>query len=236
MFKNKAILVIASAMLAMPAVVQAQGVTPTAGGKGGTVAADQIIARYKTFAGSEANAKSLVNGLRNGSDITLASEEEVCTASKTTCSEYEQTCGTYGQTCTTTTPCLQTAGCLPGSPGCVNGSKCVLFGTPKETCVTDYSKCTLLVDSDVCKPGMSTTTCTASEKQPKSMTFPPGPATPMGFGNVDIALALTEARLRPNVAPAAPDAIKTKLLEILDKRAAGQGWGDIAKGYGFELK
>jgi hypothetical protein len=58
----------------------------------------------------------------------------------------------------------------------------------------------------------------------------------MGFGNVDIALALTEARLRPNVAPAAPDAIKTKLLEILAKRAAGDGWGKIARSYGLQLQ
>jgi hypothetical protein len=236
MFKNKAMLLIASSMLAMPGLIQAQGVTPTAGGKGGTVAADQIIARYKAFAGGEANAKSLVNGLRNGSDITLASEEEVCSASQTTCSEYEQTCGTYAQTCTTTpAPCLQTSGCLPGSPGCVNGSRCVLFGSPQTTCVTDTSKCTQYVNSNVCKPGMSTTTCTSWAKQAKSMTFAPGPAAPMGLGNVDIALALTEAKLRPEATPKA-DALKTALLEILGKRAGGEGWGEIAKSYGFELK
>ena len=72
MFKNKAILLMASAVLAMPGLVQAQGVTPTAGGKGGTVAGEQIIARYASLAGGEANAKSLVNGLRNGSNITLS--------------------------------------------------------------------------------------------------------------------------------------------------------------------
>ena len=57
----------------------------------------------------------------------------------------------------------------------------------------------------------------------------------MGFGNVDIALALTEARLRPTTTPAAADLKKT-LLEILGKRAGGEGWGKIAKSYGFQLQ
>jgi hypothetical protein len=57
----------------------------------------------------------------------------------------------------------------------------------------------------------------------------------MGLGNVDIALALTEAKLRPEATPK-PDALKAALLEILGKRAGGEGWGEIAKSYGFELK
>ena len=57
----------------------------------------------------------------------------------------------------------------------------------------------------------------------------------MGFGNVDIALALTEAKLRPNATPT-PQQLKDGLMEILGKRAGGEGWGEIAKSYGFELK
>jgi hypothetical protein len=57
----------------------------------------------------------------------------------------------------------------------------------------------------------------------------------MGFGNIDIALALTEARLRPNATPS-PAELKAALAEILGKRAGGEGWGEIAKSYGFDLK
>ncbi len=57
----------------------------------------------------------------------------------------------------------------------------------------------------------------------------------MGFGNVDIALALTEAKLRPNATPT-PTQLKDALMEILTKRAGGAGWGEIAKAYGFQLK
>ncbi len=70
---------------------------------------------------------------------------------------------------------------------------------------------------------------------PPPVVISPVPAAPMGFGNVDIALALTEARLRPNATPT-PNQLKATLLEILNKRAAGDGWGKIANSYGFKLQ
>jgi len=241
MFKNKAVLLLASALLAMPGVIQAQGVTPTAAGKGGAVSADGLVKRYQTLAGSEANAKSLVNGLRTGADISLGRDEKVCTASQTTCSAYEpapQTCQTYQQNCTTsnTTTCVESRSCTIGMPGCVGGSVCVKYGTTS-TC-TNTSTCLVWnppADSNTCKPGQSATTCTTWSTELKSLTFSPKPAAPMGFGNVDIALALTEARLGANSSPTAQE-LKDALMGILDQRASGQGWGQIAKSYGFELK
>jgi hypothetical protein len=74
------------------------------------------------------------------------------------------------------------------------------------------------------------------------------PATePMGFGNVDIALALMEADLKKkNVTSVKPRHIKAALVGetvtgltfdgILKLRAAGMGWGQIANQLGFDLK
>lgn len=73
------------------------------------------------------------------------------------------------------------------------------------------------------------------ENVTNSLKFSPGPAAPMGFGNVDIALALAESALRPNAAPPAAT-LRDKLLEILGKRAAGDGWGKIARSYGLQLQ
>jgi hypothetical protein len=74
------------------------------------------------------------------------------------------------------------------------------------------------------------------------------PATdPMGFGNVDVALALMEADLKAKkVTSVKPMHIKASLVGesvsgitfegILKLRAAGMGWGEIAKSLGFELR
>jgi hypothetical protein len=70
---------------------------------------------------------------------------------------------------------------------------------------------------------------------------------PMGFGNVDIALALMEADLKgKNVTSVKPRHIKAALVGesvtgitfqgILKLRAAGMGWGEIANLLGFKLK
>jgi hypothetical protein len=62
------------------------------------------------------------------------------------------------------------------------------------------------------------------------------PTHKMGFGNVDNALALTEASLeKQGIANATPEQLKTALLGVLDQRAAGQGWGEIAHSLGFNL-
>jgi hypothetical protein len=58
----------------------------------------------------------------------------------------------------------------------------------------------------------------------------------MGFGNVDNALALTQASLEKQaIANATPEQLKMALLGVLDLRAAGQGWGEIAHSLGFNL-
>jgi hypothetical protein len=74
------------------------------------------------------------------------------------------------------------------------------------------------------------------------------PATePMGWGNVDVALALMEADLKKkNVTSVKPRHIKAALMGetvtnvkfdgILRLRAAGMGWGEIANHLGFQLK
>ena len=63
------------------------------------------------------------------------------------------------------------------------------------------------------------------------------PPTPkMGFGNVDNALALTQASLdEQGIANATPEQLKSALLGVLDLRADGQGWGEIAHSLGFNL-
>ena len=215
MLKNKLMLLMASAALAMPVAVQAQGVTPTAGGKGGTVAADQIIERYKTFAGGEANAKSLVNGLRNGADITLSGTVTETTTVYVDVPIYEDR---------TVTKQVATGRMIP----------CV----PMQMTPTGPRMCPELVTQTVTEKVQVRTERQAQTQtvtKESSLTFPPGAAAPMGFGNVDIALALTEAKLRPNATPG-PQLIKDNLMEILGKRAGGDGWGEIAKAYGFELK
>lgn len=73
----------------------------------------------------------------------------------------------------------------------------------------------------------------------------------MGWGNVDIALALAEADLKAkNVSAPKPEHVKFALMGgslmtptgnvdfdgILKMRADGRGWGEIAKSLGFELK
>ena len=68
-----------------------------------------------------------------------------------------------------------------------------------------------------------------------STTIDP-PTHPMGFGNVDDALALTQASLeKQGIASATPEQLKTALLEVLNMRATGQGWGEIAHSLGFNL-
>jgi hypothetical protein len=63
------------------------------------------------------------------------------------------------------------------------------------------------------------------------------PATQkMGFGNVDNALALTQASLeKQGITDPTPEQLKAALTGVLDRRAAGQGWGEIARSLGFNL-
>jgi hypothetical protein len=62
------------------------------------------------------------------------------------------------------------------------------------------------------------------------------PTQKMGFGNVDNALALSQASLeKQGITNATPEQLKTALLGVLDLRAAGQGWGEIAHSLGLNL-
>jgi len=62
------------------------------------------------------------------------------------------------------------------------------------------------------------------------------PTQKMGFGNVDNALALTQASLeKRGITNPTPEQLKTALMGVLDQRAAGQGWGEIAHSLGFSL-
>ncbi|HEY3077160.1 MAG TPA: hypothetical protein VGJ74_18475 [Burkholderiales bacterium] len=132
MFNRRIPLIVASSMLlALPLAVRAQSET-------------QLVDKYKTLAGSDANAKSLVTGLRDGKEVTL----------------------TDGKTTTAFTP----------------------------------------------------------------------PTGKMGGGNVDIALALADESLKQKgITNPTPDQLKTALSGILQQRADGKGWGQIANAMGFKL-
>jgi hypothetical protein len=142
-------------------------------------ASGKLVSTYSTFAGSDANSKALVDGLRNGTSITLKSS------------------GTGGTT-------------TGGTTGTTGG-----------------------------------TTSTTSG----SVTFTPK-TSKLGFGNVNIALALAQAELTKmgitNPTPAQIEAAlnggtittatgSTKVTGILAQRADGKGWGQIAKSLGFNL-
>lgn len=99
--------------------------------------------------------------------------------------------------------------------------------------------------------------CTGRFCPPPPTTPPPGPVTitlkfmpvtdPMGFGNIDVALALTEADLKRKLeGDPKPEHLQAALMGgsagglsfegILQMRAKGAGWGEIAKSLDFELK
>ena len=60
------------------------------------------------------------------------------------------------------------------------------------------------------------------------------PTGKMGNGNVNIALALTQASLKDTANPTAQQ-FQAALSGVLDQRAAGRGWGEIANSLGFKL-
>jgi hypothetical protein len=132
MLKKKASLVLLSTFaLALPFAARAQSES-------------ELVNQYTNLAGSTANAQSLVDGLRDGKQVTLTS-------------------------------------------------------------------------------GSSTT------------TFTP-PTSKMGNGNVNIALALTDASLKQQgIINPTTDQLKTALNNVLAQRASGKGWGEIANGMGFKL-
>jgi hypothetical protein len=60
------------------------------------------------------------------------------------------------------------------------------------------------------------------------------PTQKMGYGNIDHALALAEASLE-GIANPTPQQLKSALMGVLEKRADGMGWGQIANSLGFRL-
>jgi hypothetical protein len=68
-----------------------------------------------------------------------------------------------------------------------------------------------------------------------STTFTP-PTSKMGNGNVNIALALTDASLKQQgITSPTSDQLKSALNDVLQQRASGKGWGEIANSMGFKL-
>lgn len=66
-------------------------------------------------------------------------------------------------------------------------------------------------------------------------TFDP-PTQKMGYGNIDNALALAEASLsKQGIANPTHEQLKTALMPMLQMRADGMGWGQIAQSMGFKL-
>jgi hypothetical protein len=132
MLKKKASLVLLSTfVLALPLAARAQSES-------------ELVNKYAILAGSDANAKSLVDGLRDGKQITLSS-------------------------------------------------------------------------------GGSTTTFTPATSK-------------MGNGNVNIALALTDASLKQKgITNPTPDQLNSALNDVLQQRASGKGWGEIANSMGVKL-
>jgi len=129
--KRASVILLSSLLLALPLAGRAQSEA-------------QLIDRYKTFAGSDANAGALVTGLRNGTEVKLSD----------------------GKTTASFTP----------------------------------------------------------------------PTGKMGDGNVNIALALAEASLQQQgITNPTPDQLKNALSGILQQRADGKGWGQIANSLGFKL-
>jgi hypothetical protein len=58
----------------------------------------------------------------------------------------------------------------------------------------------------------------------------------MGNGEIDIALSLSEARLKQQgITNPTPEQLKSALTPILQQRADGKGWGEIAHSMGFKL-
>ena len=209
MFKKSApVLLVGSVMLAVSCASMAQdkgggskggtSVVPTVAG-GGKLSNESLIQRNTPMAGSVENATSLVNGLRNGTEIVLTAtvEEQVKVQVGTETIMVDQK--------------------MPAPPPAPPGTFVVLK-----------------VPQTVPVYGMETGKRVDTEK----FTSPTGP---MGLGNVDITLALTDALLTQQGVkkPATPAQLRAALVGdsgILQLRANGMGWGEIAKLLGFELK
>lgn len=79
------------------------------------------------------------------------------------------------------------------------------------------------------------TKVTLHEGQADSATLTP-PTGKMGYGNVNIALALAEADLKKQgTLNPTPQQLVNSLDSLLKERASGRGWGEIANSMGVKL-
>jgi hypothetical protein len=66
-------------------------------------------------------------------------------------------------------------------------------------------------------------------------TFTP-PTGQMGWGNVDNAIAMAERLLKDQgITDPTPAQLDAAMVEVLDLRAGGMGWGQIVNSLGFKL-
>jgi hypothetical protein len=209
MFKKSApVLFLGAVMLAVSCASMAQGkgggtkggqsVVPTVAGSG-NVSAESLIQRYTPMAGTVENATSLVNGLRDSTEITL---------SITVVEKVKVQVGT--QT-------IYVDQRVPAPPPAPPGTF-IIIKVPQTVPIYGEE--------------------TRERVETEKFTSPTGA---MGLGNVDVALALTDALLTQQgvTKPATPKQLRAALVgdnNILQLRAKGMGWGDIAKSLGFELK
>jgi hypothetical protein len=232
---KKTILILAAALLALPGVALAQGkgggkptgttVVPT----GGNATVDNLVNRYGPLAGSPENAQSLVNGLRDGTEVVLTRTVQGPPPPP----PAPQTCTRVVQQ---TQPC-QVPVYFPGTT--------FQIGTTTGTCTVNVN------ETYDCTPAASTTPPAPTLER---VAFTP-PTGNMGLGNVDIALAFATAQLtEAGVTSPAPADVKAALMGgqvtgqvtgknsavtlpgVLTLRAGGMGWGQIANQLGYKLQ
>jgi|SRR6185503_8852324 len=170
---------------------------------------------------------------RNASILLLASSLLMLPAAAAAQSDKVTTTAGKGQA-VNATKLIERYSALSGSPA---NAKSLVNGLRSQAEIVLVGPSTTPVR---CFPGRP---CTGGGTE--TVTFTP-PTDPMGWGNVDIALALMEADLKAhNVTTVKPQHIKAALLGesvggitfqgVLKLRAAGSGWGEIAQLLEFQL-
>ena len=241
MFKKSApVLLLGIAMLAVSTASMAQdkgggskggtSVVPTAGSSG-KVSVESLVQRFQTLTGSQGNAQSLVNGLRDGTEVALTGtvQEQVQVPVQT---QVTETIQVPVQTQVTETIMVPIK--LPAPPPSPPGTFITVMQPQQVTkTVTTYKTETVTRTVTTYKTETVTKTVTTN--------FTP-PTGNMGLGNVDIALTLAEAVLtQHNIATPTPGQLQNALMDatngVLQMRANNKmGWGQIAKVLGFEVK
>jgi len=202
--------------------------TTTVPVSGGKATIKSLIERYTPLAGSEENATSLVNGLRDGSPVTLTATMTV---------RVQKTCP-VPDTTETVTVIDYALNPVTKKPLLGPNGQPIPVGQHTETRVTHHDP----VD------------CSVDEVQTITESFTP-PTGKMGLGNVDIALAFTAAQLlEVELGQPTPGQLKAALVGgvveygsanpkltkdlpgILALRASGKGWGQIAGQLGYKLQ